>query len=68
MHPLIHGADDRVLPPASSEHVYRLAREPKRIIILPHAGHGLESVPAQVRSLVRDWVVEQLGQPPTPTG
>ncbi len=65
---LIHGADDHVLPPASSEYVYRLAQEPKRVVILPHAGHGLDSVAAQVRSLVRDWIVEQLRRPPTPPG
>ncbi len=57
---LIHGAADVRLPPSSSEYVYRLAHEPKKIILYPGAGHNLDEVAEEVRRAVHDWIVEKL--------
>lgn len=57
---LIHGTDDRVLSPANSEYVYRLAHEPKRLILFPGAGHSLDKVADKVHQVVRDWIIAQL--------
>lgn len=57
---LVHGSEDRVLPPSSSEHIYELAREPKRLVVYDGAGHGLVEVAAELRALVRDWIVREL--------
>jgi pimeloyl-ACP methyl ester carboxylesterase len=63
---LIHGADDQVLDPSSSEHVYSLAHDPKRLVIYPGAGHRLDEVADEVTELVRSWTVGQLGEAPQP--
>ena len=60
---LVHGTQDRVLPPSSSEYVYELAREPKRLVLYEGAGHGLVEAAAEVRALVRGWIVEELRSP-----
>lgn len=57
---LIHGGDDGVLPPSASEHVYALAHEPKRLVILPGAGHVLDEVEAEVEAEVRTWLLREL--------
>jgi pimeloyl-ACP methyl ester carboxylesterase len=57
---LIHGTDDRILSPENSEYVYRLAREPKRLILYPGAGHSLDKVAKEVHQVVRDWIISQL--------
>lgn len=59
---LIHGTSDTVLPPSSSEYIYRLASEPKRLILYDGAGHNLDEVAEEVRRVVRDWIVDQLGK------
>ena len=57
---LVHGTNDRVLPPHSSEYVHGLAHEPKRLVLYPGAGHGLDEAADEVRELVRSWILEQL--------
>lgn len=59
---LIHGREDPVLPPASSDHVYRIARQPKRLKLFAGAGHGLDEVAEEVHPEVRGWIVENLGK------
>ncbi len=60
---LLHGTADPVLRPLCSQHVYQLALEPKRLILYPDAGHGLDEVAEEVHSHVRDWVIQQLNSP-----
>jgi len=57
---LIHGTDDRVISPSSSEFVYRLAHEPKRLILFQGAGHSLDSVAREVHDAVREWIISEL--------
>ncbi len=53
---LIHGTDDPILPPGSSEHVYEMAQEPRRLLIYEGAGHNLDEVAEPVYLAVRDWI------------
>ena len=57
---LAHGAADEVLPPACSQFVYDLAGEPKRLVLLPGARHGLDEAADEVHTTVRDWIVATL--------
>ncbi|WP_315786114.1 dienelactone hydrolase family protein [Fischerella sp. JS2] len=57
---LLHGTADQVLPPYCSQSVYQLALQPKRLILYPNAGHGLDEVADEVTQVVRDWIVDQL--------
>ena len=57
---VVHGTDDRVLRPVNAELVHELAREPKRLVVLTGAGHGLDESADEVLRLVRDWLVDEL--------
>lgn len=57
---LLHGTADSVLTPLSSQHIYKLALEPKHLILYPDAGHGLDEVADEVHKVVRDWIIKQL--------
>lgn len=59
---LVHGVADRVLPWRSSAFVHRLAKEPRRIVLIPDAGHVLNEAASEVRALVRDWIIEELAE------
>ncbi|GAA6622185.1 alpha/beta hydrolase family protein [Scytonema sp. NUACC26] len=59
---LLHGTSDPVLPSSCSQYVYQVAREPKRIVLYPNAGHGLDEVADEVYLVVRDWIVQQLNR------
>ena len=37
---VIHGADDRVVPPEQGRRLYDAANHPKRLVIIPGAGHN----------------------------
>ena len=58
---LMHGTDDAVLAPSNSERVYRLAREPKKLVLLQGAGHVLDEAADEVQRGVREWLLQQLG-------
>ena len=62
---LIHGAEDRRLPPDCSRYVYRLAREPKQLLILPGARHSLRQRREELRGLLVEWLRRALA--PTTT-
>jgi pimeloyl-ACP methyl ester carboxylesterase len=53
---LIHGTADRVLPPEVARTVYAMATEPKRLVLIEGAGHGLEEASEEVEQLVRAWL------------
>ncbi|HZC47823.1 MAG TPA: alpha/beta fold hydrolase [Nitrososphaeraceae archaeon] len=57
---LIHGTDDKVLPPYCSSYVYNLANDPKKIIFYKGATHGLDEPGEQVQQMVYDWLVKHL--------
>jgi pimeloyl-ACP methyl ester carboxylesterase len=57
---IIHGAEDRRLPPDCSRYVYRMAGEPKELVILPGARHSLRQRRQELRRLLRRWLVEKL--------
>ncbi len=54
---LIHGTDDIVLSPQSSQALYERAREPKVLKLFPGADHGLTQVGDELLELVGDWIV-----------
>jgi dienelactone hydrolase len=58
---LVHGTADRTLLPANSQLVYGLAHDPRRIVLCQGADHALNQAANQVFSLVRDWIVDGLG-------
>jgi hypothetical protein len=60
---LVHGAADKVLPAACSENVFRRAKEPKRMHLLPGVNHGLDEAADEVGRMVREWVLEQVRRP-----
>ena len=57
---LIHGTDDKVLPPHCSSYVYNLANDPKEVILFKGATHGLDEPAEQVHQMVYDWLVKHL--------
>ncbi len=63
---LIHGADDRRLPPDCSRYVYRLAGEPKQLLILPGARHSLRQRREELRDLLVTWLRRTLAPTTTP--
>ncbi len=56
----IHGKDDEVLVPESSEYIQKVAREPKRLVIFSGARHGLDEVADRVHRETRDWLLRHL--------
>jgi dienelactone hydrolase len=60
---IIHGEQDRRLPPECSRYVYRIAGEPKELVILPGARHSLRQRREELRRLLRRWLVEKLAGP-----
>lgn len=59
---LIHGAADVETPPAHSERVYGALQGPKRLIIVPGAGHN-HSLTAEVWKQVQAWIDDTLARP-----
>jgi pimeloyl-ACP methyl ester carboxylesterase len=60
---LLHGTGDLVLPPRCSQHIYRHALEPKRLILYPNAGHNLDEVADEVYQVIKEWIVGELNCP-----
>lgn len=57
---LVHGQEDRRLPPSCSELVYSWAREPKELVILEGAKHSLRQRRDDLRHLLVAWLRERL--------
>ena len=57
---LVHGAEDRRLPPACSRYVYDLANEPKELVVLPGARHSLRQRRQELRELLVRWLTDKL--------
>ena len=58
---VIHGAEDDVLAPSCGEEVYAQAHHPKRLELIPEAGHGLDEAADMVTRMTRTWLREHLG-------
>lgn len=61
---LMHGMSDDVLPDTCSRDLYRRAREPKRILLYPDCGHGLDECRDQVDGDLLEWIVGTLRRKP----
>lgn len=57
---LVHGDADRIIPPTSSEEVYRRAGEPKRLIVYEGAGHTLDEAAEGLYVEVEAWLLKHL--------
>ena len=58
---LIHGSNDDVLDRAASDDIFGRAREPKRLVILEGAGHGLREAAGDVFNILNDFVSREVG-------
>jgi uncharacterized protein len=56
---VIHGAGDTETPPAHSQRVYAALRGPKRLILVPGAGHN-GSLRSEVWKQIEQWLDESL--------
>ena len=59
---LMHGEDDTVLSPDCSQQIFKWAKEPREITILPATGHSLEESAPQVIQRVQSWVIDHLNE------
>lgn len=59
---LVHGTDDRELPPAGSHDVRDRARTRAELRLVPGAGHDFEGHEADAQSIVRTWLEAELIQ------
>lgn len=57
---LIHGERDPILRPSASEDLHRRAHHPKRLVLIPDAGHGLDEAAEQVYGETLAWIVAHL--------
>ena len=53
---IVHGDRDGVIPPDTARTIYDWAFEPKRLVMMEGADHGLREVRDDVRSLLLDWL------------
>ena len=61
---LAHGTADEVLSPDCSRYVYRIAREPKKILLKEGARHGLDEWSDELPGILRQWIRDQLPADP----
>ncbi len=57
---VVHGLNDRRLPPDCSRYLYALAREPKRLVLLEGAKHSLRQRREDLRALLLEWLCGRL--------
>jgi hypothetical protein len=57
---LIHGLADEILPADCSRQVYERAGEPRELVLLPGARHGLDEAREEVLELLVRWLSRQL--------
>lgn len=57
---LVHGMDDQVLEAVASQEIYDHAREPKRLVLYPGAGHALYECRQEIYDLLMDWIPQRL--------
>ena len=57
---LVHGEADTRLPPSCSQAIYQWTNEPKELVLIPGATHGLWQCKDQLRDLLREWLIREL--------
>jgi 2,6-dihydroxypseudooxynicotine hydrolase len=57
---VIHGAKDRLFPPAQAERIAREARN-ATLVIYPDGNHVCNNIAYKYRPLMADWLAERLG-------
>jgi len=57
---LVHGEADTRLPPDCSRIIHEWAGDPKELVIIPGAGHGLRECREELHDLLRRWLVDKL--------
>jgi alpha/beta superfamily hydrolase len=63
---LIHGSKDDVLDRAASDDIHSRAKDPKHLVILEGAGHGLLEAAEDVFNILEDFISRQVGDGPRP--
>ena len=58
---LVHGMEDKRLPPWCASQIHQWAQEPKDLVLYPGAGHGLLEFKDELHDLLRRWIPEKLG-------
>lgn len=53
---LVHGEEDEVLPPACSLDLYRIAHEPKELLLYPACRHGLDECRRELDRDLARWL------------
>jgi pimeloyl-ACP methyl ester carboxylesterase len=62
---LIHGSRDDVLDRAASDDIFERAVEPKRLVILEGAGHGLLEASEDVFNILGEFISRHAGDAPS---
>ena len=55
---LIHGREDRETPPAHSQRIYDALAGPRRLILLPGAGHNEVLGGDEIWTLIEAWLAD----------
>lgn len=58
---LVHGSRDEILDRAASDDIFERARDPKRLVILEGAGHGLRDAADEVYELLSEFISQHAG-------
>lgn len=58
---LVHGANDDILDKAASDDIYERAKDPKELVILEGAGHGLLEAADEVYDRLTSFIAEHVG-------
>jgi pimeloyl-ACP methyl ester carboxylesterase len=53
-----HGTRDEVLPDLCSRDIYARAKEPKKLLLYPNCGHGLDACREKLDHDLRSWLLE----------
>jgi hypothetical protein len=61
---LLHGAVDRETPPAHSQRIYAALQGPKRLVLVPGAGHN-QALSDSTWPQIERWIDEMLPRPPS---
>jgi len=57
---LAHGLSDEILPPACSQVVYEMAREPKKLLLKEGVRHDLDEWADELPGVIREWIIAEL--------
>lgn len=57
---LVHGEDDTRLGPHCSQFIFDKALEPKKLVLLPGAGHSLREARDELHPLMKQWILDNL--------